>query len=93
MTDLSFEASPSLEDVERLIIDTLHLDEVGIETIDPDGALFRDGLGLDSIDALELSLAISKTFGVAISAEDPKIREIFSSLRNLTDHIQRQRPL
>jgi acyl carrier protein len=91
MNDLTSEASPSLAEIERLIIETLHLDEVGIEQIDPDAALFREGLGLDSIDALELSLAISRTFGVAISADDPNIREIFSSLTNLTNHIQRQR--
>jgi len=92
MTDLSFEGNPSLQDVERLIIDTLHLDEVGVEQIDPDAALFRDGLGLDSIDALELSLAISKNFGVVISADDPEIQQIFSSLTNLTSYIQRKQP-
>ncbi len=91
MNDQGFEVTPSLEDVERLIIDTLHLDEVGIKTIDADAPLFRDGLGLDSIDALELSLAVSKTFDCRISADNPDIQEIFSSLRNLTGYIQRHR--
>lgn len=89
MTDPTQEAKPSLSDVERLIIHTLHLDEVGVHDIDPDSPLFREGLGLDSIDALELSLAVSKSFNVTISADDPNIQQIFSSLRSLTSHIQK----
>ncbi|MGD8207632.1 MAG: phosphopantetheine-binding protein, partial [Thiohalocapsa sp.] len=64
-------ARPSLEDVESLVIRTLRLEEVGITEIDPDDALFGGGVGLDSIDALELALAISKEYGVTISSEDP----------------------
>jgi acyl carrier protein len=84
-------ARPSLEDVESLVIRTLRLEEVGITEIDPDDALFGGGVGLDSIDALELALAISKEYGVTISSEDPNILQIFASLKNLTAHIQAHR--
>ncbi|MEA3642917.1 MAG: phosphopantetheine-binding protein [Lamprobacter sp.] len=80
----------SLEQVEALVIRTLHLEEVGVTTIDPDDALFGSGLGLDSIDALELALAISKEYGLTISSEDPNIQQIFASLRHLAAHIATQ---
>lgn len=80
-----------LAEVERLVIDTLRLEEVGITHIDPDDTLFGSGLGLDSIDALELALAIGKKYGVTISSDDPNIQDIFSSLRHLASHIQARR--
>jgi acyl carrier protein len=82
---------PTLEQVAELLIDTLQLRDVGIEKIDPDEALFGSGLGLDSIDALEIALAVSKTYGVTISSEDPNIKQIFASLRDLTQYIQDHR--
>ena len=51
-------------------------------------ALFGEGLGLDSIDALELSLAISKTYGVDLKSEDGAKRQIFASLGNLARHVE-----
>lgn len=83
-------SAPSLEQVEALVIRTLHLEEVGVTAIDPDDALFGSGLGLDSIDALELALAITKEYGLTISSEDPNIQQIFASLRNLAAHIAKQ---
>jgi acyl carrier protein len=53
--------------------------------------LFGDGLGLDSIDALELSLAISQTYGYQLKSSDPEINIIFSSLRTLTKAIEKNR--
>lgn len=82
--------APVLADVEGLLIRTLRLEEVGVDRIDPDDALFGSGLGLDSIDALELALAVAKEYGVTISSDDPNIQRIFSSLRSLTDHIREQ---
>lgn len=79
-----------MEQVEALLKRTLRLEEIGIARIDPDDALFGSGLGLDSIDALEIALAVSKEYGVSISSEDPNIREVFASLRNLTAHIRAQ---
>lgn len=77
----------TLKEVAELVITTLRLEDVGIEDIDPDARLFGEGLGLDSIDALELALAVSQRYGVTISSEDPDVEQIFGSLRNLTDRI------
>ena len=83
-------SQPSIEQVEALVIRALHLDEVGVSRIDPDAPMFGEGLGLDSIDALELAMAISKEYGVGLSSDDPRIQQIFSSLRSLTAHIREQ---
>lgn len=56
-------------EIKNLIITTLNLDELTAEDIDTDAALFGDGLGLDSIDALELGLAVKNQYGVVLSAE------------------------
>lgn len=74
-----------------LIIETLHLDDLQVADIDPEAPLFGEGLGLDSIDALELSLAITQRYGVTISSQDPSVRAIFGSLRALGRHIERNR--
>ena len=59
--------------------------------IDPDAALFGDGLGLDSIDILEIALAVSKKYGFQLRSDDSDNIRIFSSLRNLSEHVQRHR--
>ncbi|OQW64201.1 MAG: acyl carrier protein [Nitrospira sp. ST-bin5] len=88
MTD-SF--TSSLErDLAGLIVQTLKL-KVDPGTIDPTQALFGDGLGLDSIDALELSLAISQTYGYQLKSSDPEIKAIFASLRALANAIEKNR--
>lgn len=78
-------------DVAGLIINALRLEDVNAQDIDPDAPLFGGGLGLDSIDALEISLAISKAYGFQIRSDDQDNRRIFSSLRALTSHIQTHR--
>ena len=78
------------QEVARLLIETLNLERAP-EDIDPEAPLFYDGLGLDSIDALELALAISQRYGVTISSEDETNRSIFRSLRTLAGHIERHR--
>ena len=88
MTD-SF-ASSLERDLAALIVQTLKL-KVDPATIDPAQALFGDGLGLDSIDALELSLAISQTYGYQLKSSDPQIKTIFSSLRALAAAIEKNR--
>ena len=77
-------------DVATLIVDTLKL-KAEPSTIQPEAALFGEGLGLDSIDALELSLAISQTYGYQLKSSDPDIKAIFSSLRALTRAIEKNR--
>lgn len=88
MQDDTFSVDPIQVQVEALIIRTLRLEEVGISEIDPNLPLFGEGLGLDSIDALELAMAISKEFGIRLSSDDPQIKEIFSSLGSLTAFIE-----
>jgi len=78
------------QDVATLIVQTLKL-KVDPVTIQPEAPLFGDGLGLDSIDALELSLAISQTYGYQLKSNDPDIKTIFSSLRALSNAIEKNR--
>jgi acyl carrier protein len=83
--------SSSLEqDIAKLIVLTLKL-KVDPATIQPEAALFGEGLGLDSIDALELSLAISQNYGYQLRSSDPEIKTIFSSLRALARAIEKNR--
>ena len=77
-------------EVAELIVDALHL-EVAASDIVPGEALFYDGLGLDSIDALELALEISQKYGFEMRAEDEENQRIFASLRNLSEHIESNR--
>lgn len=73
-------------EVARLIVTVLHLENNPAE-IDPTAPLFGEGLGLDSIDALELALAISREYGVELKSDDERNRRIFASLRALAAHI------
>jgi acyl carrier protein len=78
------------QEVAKLIVHTLKL-KADPATIQPEAALFGDGLGLDSIDALELSLAIAQTYGYQIKSSDPEIKAMFSSLRSLARAIEKNR--
>ena len=73
----------------QLLVDALNLEDMEAEEIDPEEQLFGDGLGLDSIDALEISLAISKEYGVQIKAEEEGPREAFETLRSLTAFVEK----
>ncbi|MBV9654425.1 MAG: acyl carrier protein [Acetobacteraceae bacterium] len=77
-------------EVAQLIVDALHL-EMTADEIAPDAPLFGEGLGLDSIDALELALALSRTYGVDLKSDDARNPRIFASLRTLTGHIEAHR--
>ena len=83
--------SPFELEVARLLVETLHLEDIQPEDIGPEWPLFGDGLGLDSIDALELALAISKTYGFQLRSENKENQRIFASLRALSQHIAQQR--
>jgi acyl carrier protein len=83
--------SPLELDVARLIVETLNLEDVAAEEIEPEAPLFGEGLGLDSIDALELSLMVSKTYGIQMRSDDPDNLNTFASLRSLTRHIEAHR--
>jgi acyl carrier protein len=83
--------SPLQHDVASMIVTTLNLDTVKPEQIDPAAPLFGAGLGLDSIDALELALEISKRYGFQLRSDDEDNRRIFASLANLSAHIEQNR--
>jgi len=85
------EASQELQnDVAVLIVSTLNLD-ISPEEIQPDTPLYGEGLGLDSIDILEVALAVSKHFGFQLRADNADNVRIFSSLASLTEHIAANR--
>ena len=74
----------------ELIVTTLNL-EMPAADIDPDAPLYREGLGLDSIDILEIALAVSKTYGFQLRSDDSDNVKIFSSRRSLSEHVQLSR--
>lgn len=82
--------TPAEQSLAGLIVSSLQL-EVGPETIEPERRLFGEGLGLDSIDALELALAISRAYGFELRSDDQRNRQIFASLRSLSEHIEAHR--
>ena len=87
-------SAPAGEGLERelaaLFVEALHL-EVAPEDIDPQAPLYGEGLGLDSIDVLEVALVVSKRYGVQLRADSQENHQIFRSLRHLADYIARHR--
>lgn len=77
-------------EIKALIIEALNLEEITPEDIDSDVALFGEGLGLDSIDALELGLALKNRYGVVLSAESEDTRKHFYSVSTLADFVSSQ---
>lgn len=75
----------------ELLVDSLNLEDVQPGDIDPEAPLFNAGLGLDSIDALELALAISKRYGFQLRSDNDENRRIFASLRALSAHVEQHR--
>ena len=81
MTDL-------IEEIKILIIETLDLEEITPADIDADSGLFGEGLGLDSIDALELGVALQKRYGIKIDAHSEDVKKWFYSVSSLRDFIK-----
>ncbi len=77
-------------EVAELMIACLNL-EVTVDQITPDAPLYGDGLGLDSIDVLEVALLVSKHYGLQLRTDSADSQHIFSSLRSLSDYIAAQR--
>ena len=75
----------------ELLVEALNLEDVGAGEIEPEAPLFGDGLGLDSIDALEIALAISQKYDVQMQAEAEETREAFATLRSLTKFVEENR--
>ena len=74
----------------ELIVAALNL-EIQATEIEPSAPLYREGLGLDSIDILEIALAVSKKYGFQLRSDDSDNVKTFSSLRNLNEHVQQNR--
>lgn len=72
----------------ELLVEALNLENLEPSELDPEMALFDEGLGLDSIDALEIALAVSQKYGVQMKAEEEATRTAFTNLRSLSEFIQ-----
>lgn len=79
------------QEITALVIESLSLEDITPQDIDPEAALFVDGLGLDSIDALELGLALQKRYGVTMSADSQETRRHFASVRALASFVSASR--
>ncbi|MGH8495492.1 MAG: phosphopantetheine-binding protein [Gammaproteobacteria bacterium] len=82
--------SPAEHRLATLIVDALNLEDVEPEDIEPTDPLFDGGLNLDSIDALEIAVAVAQQYGVHLRAEDEETKSIFATLRSLSEYIDRQ---
>lgn len=89
MTTTAEQTAPE-QQLAALLVTSLQL-ELAPEDIDPDARLFGEGLGLDSIDALELALAISRSYGFELRSDDERNQRIFASLRSLSGHVETYR--
>ena len=78
-------------EVKQMIIDVLAMEDVSVADIDDAAPLFGDGLGLDSIDALELGLALQRKYGVSVSSDSEETRRHFGSVRALAAFVTAQR--
>ncbi|MBP9691793.1 MAG: acyl carrier protein [Alphaproteobacteria bacterium] len=79
------------KEIKELIIKSLNLEDVKIEDIDTEEALFVEGLGLDSIDALELGMALQKKYGIKIETQNEDIKRHFYSVKTIAEFIRKKR--
>ena len=80
-----------VNEVKELIIDSLNLEDMKPSDIDENAPLFNDGLGLDSVDALELGLAVQKKYGLVLDSKSANLKEIFFSVSSLAKYIYENR--
>jgi acyl carrier protein len=78
-------------EIKQLIIESLNLEDITVEDIDSDEPLFIEGLGLDSIDALELGMALQKKYNIKIETQSEDIKKYFFSVRTIADFIDKKR--
>jgi acyl carrier protein len=83
----------SARELASLVVESLNLEGVDADQIDLTAPIFGDGLGLDSLDMLEISLVIQQRYGVKLKAEDPQNEAIFASLQSLAAHVATARTL
>ena len=85
------EQTAAQHELATLVVECLNLEDVNAAQIDPDAPLFGGELGVDSIDALEVAVAVSRGYGFQLRSDNPENRQIFASLRNLSSHIEQHR--
>lgn len=78
-------------ELKQLIIETLNLEDISISDIETEAPLFVDGLGLDSIDALELGIAVKEKYGITYSSDNEEMKKCFYSVKTLADYIKANR--
>jgi acyl carrier protein len=78
-------------EIKRMIVEVLALEDIKPEDIGDDAPLFNEGLGLDSIDALELGVALRKRYRIKLEANDASVRDYFRSVASLCQLVERQR--
>ena len=76
-----------ISQLKTMLIEGLRLEDIQPDDISPDAPLFGEGLGLDSIDALEIGVMLNRQFGIKITSNDKRNNQIFSSLRSLAEFI------
>lgn len=82
------EQSEHERELAKLLVEALNLEDVDPADIAPEEPLFNDGLGLDSIDALELALAITQKYSIQLKADDENMQHAFGTLRTLNAYIE-----
>ena len=75
--------------IKEIIVSSLDLEDIAPNEIETDAPLFGEGLGLDSIDALELGMAVKKAFGVTFSKDAAENKKIFYSVKTLADYVEK----
>ena len=87
------ERTPTEQALSTLLIEALNLEDAGITEIEPEAPLFgpQSPLGLDSVDALEIAMAISTHYGFEMKSDDENNEQIFASLRALNQHVEANR--
>lgn len=80
-----------ITEIKQLLIESLNLEDMTAEDIDPDAPLFGEGLGLDSIDALEIAVALQKRYGVVMESSSADTRKHFKSVRALAEFVAEAR--
>ena len=85
------EQTSAQRELATLIVQSLNLDAIEPAQIDPEAPLFGGDLGLDSIDALEIALAVSKQYGFQLRSDNPDNQQIFANLRSLSEHVETHR--
>jgi acyl carrier protein len=82
---------PVIDELKLLLINELNLEDISPQDIDANAPLFKDGLGLDSIDALELAVVLDKKYGIKIKSDDDQNENIFATLDSLANFVSENR--